>query len=163
MAIFDRPIPGQSLTVEPKSTPYERPPEVTDPEQALQIHLAKLNNAKRMDSILTLLENDIDLVTVVEGITRNAVMSGIHSVDVSLIISPVIHEYIKTTADALGIEYDEGFDKDDSEYNSYVIDTSARRKVDSMSKETKKVVEQVEDVREEAPVKEPSRGLMARM
>lgn len=163
MAMFDRPIPGQSLTVEPKSAPYERPPEVTDPEQALQIHLAKLNNAKRMDSIMTLLENDIDLVTVVEGITRNAVMNGIHSIDVSLIIAPVIHEYIKTTADALGIEYDEGFDEDDSEYTSYVIDAAARKKVGSMGKETKKVVEQVEDIREEEPAKEPSRGLMARM
>ena len=28
---FERPVPGQSLTTTPKSAPYERPPEITDP------------------------------------------------------------------------------------------------------------------------------------
>lgn len=164
MSMLRRPIPGQSLTAEPKSLPYERPPEVSDPEQALQIHLAKLNEPKRMDAILTLLENDIDLVTVVEGITRNGVANGIHSVDVSLIISPVIHEFIKTTADAIGIEYDEGFEKDDEEFKSYVIDATARKRVEKMSGETKTVAAEVEEIREEPEVvEEAPRGLMARM
>lgn len=163
MAMFDYPIPGQSLTTEPRSMPFERPPEVVDPEQALQIHLSSLTNAKRMDAIFTLLENDIDLVTVVEGITRSAVANGIHTVDVSLIVAPVIHEFIKSSADALGIEYVEGFDTDDSEYNSYVIDATARKKVSSMGKETTQVAEEVEEIREETPVEEAPRGLMARM
>jgi hypothetical protein len=32
-----------------------------------------------------------------------------HSIDVSLIIAPVIHEYLKGYADALEVDYDEGF------------------------------------------------------
>jgi len=36
------------------------------------------------------------------------VFQGIHSVDVSLIIAPVLHEFIKDIGDATGIEYDEG-------------------------------------------------------
>ena len=45
---FERPVPGQSLTTTPKSAPYERPPEITDPIEALDYHLDKLDN---VDSI----------------------------------------------------------------------------------------------------------------
>ena len=30
MSMFDAPIPGQSLTTEPKNYPWERPPEMSD-------------------------------------------------------------------------------------------------------------------------------------
>ena len=57
----------------------------------------------------------MDLSTLVEGIARGAVAEGIHSIDVSLIITPVIHEYLKGYADALEIEYDEGFENEEDE------------------------------------------------
>jgi len=41
---FERPVPGQSLTTTPKSAPYERPPEITDPMEALDYHLDKIDN-----------------------------------------------------------------------------------------------------------------------
>lgn len=107
---FERPIPGQSLTQEPKNAPYERPPEIVDPEQALQVHLARLNDVEAMDDAMFFLESGVDLVTLVEGILRSAVMAGVHSVDVSMIIAPAIHEFIKTTADELDVEYEEGFE-----------------------------------------------------
>lgn len=163
MAMFDRPIPGQSLTVEPKSLPYERPPEVTDPEQALQIHLAGLSKPKVMMAALTALEDGLDLVTLVEGIVRNGVMKGIHSVDVSLIIAPVIHEYIKTTADSVGVEYDEGFgdDPEQDEQMSYTRqEAMANRMLDKLGFEEEEVVAQIE---EEKPQEKSPRGLMARM
>lgn len=111
--LFDRPVPGQSLTTTPKNMPYERPPEVTDPDEALAIHLAKLSDADTLEDIMYLLEIDIDIQTIVEGITRSAVMAGIHSVDVSLIVQPTMHEFIRTAADALGVEYKTGFEKED--------------------------------------------------
>ena len=44
MALFDAPIPGQSLTSEPKNAPFERPPEIVNPEEALMVHLKRLND-----------------------------------------------------------------------------------------------------------------------
>ena len=43
MKITDRPIPGQSLTAEPRSQAFERPPEITDPIEALDVHLDNLS------------------------------------------------------------------------------------------------------------------------
>ena len=117
---FERPIPGQSLTTPPKGAPYERPPEISDPVKALDYHLDILDNPKAIEEAMFMLGMGVDLVSLVEGITRNAVFEGIHSVDVSLIISPVIHEYIKGYADALGVKYEEGFeDKEEEERLTY--------------------------------------------
>ena len=95
MLMFERPIPGQSLTAEPKSQAFERPPEITDPIEALDAHMDNLAREGAMEDALYFLEFGIDLVTLVQGILRGAVMEGIHSIDVSLIIAPVLHEHIK--------------------------------------------------------------------
>lgn len=113
--MFDAPIPGQSLTSTPKGAPYERPPEITDPVEALDWHLDRLDNPKAVKEAMFFLEMGMDLSTLVEGIARGAVAEGIHSIDVSLIITPVIHEYLKGYADALEIEYDEGFENEEDE------------------------------------------------
>ena len=107
---FDRPIPGQSLTTPSKSAPYERLPDVTDPREALELHLDNLMKEGAMDDVLFFLEEGLDLVTLVEGIVRSAVMEGIHSIDISLIIAPVLHEFIKGAALRAGIDFEEGFE-----------------------------------------------------
>lgn len=134
---FNRPIPGQSLTSIPKNAPYEKPPEISNPEEALYFHLTRLTDKKRMFAALDLLETGIDLQTLVEGILRSSVMNGVHSIDVGLLIAPVIHEYIKLTADEVGIEYDEGFeDKDakkkEKERTYMIASTRAKKKLEKL-------------------------------
>ena len=107
---FNRPVPGQSLTSTPKGAPYERPPEINDPVKALDYHLDILDNPKAVEQAMFMLEMGVDLSTLVEGITRNAVIEGMHSIDISLIIAPLLHEYIVGRLDALGADYDEGID-----------------------------------------------------
>lgn len=116
---FERPIPGQSLTEEPRNAPYERPPEIVDPEEALLVHLHRLNTKEAVENIGFFLELGVDVRTMTEGILRSAVTNGIHTIDTSLIIAPVIHEFIKTTADALKIDYDEGFEEQDTGQLNY--------------------------------------------
>lgn len=167
---FDRPIPGQSLTSTPKNAPYENPPEITDPEEALQVHLFRLTEPEKMEAALNILESGVDLQTLVEGLLRSAVINGIHSIDVSLLIAPVIHEYIKLTADEVGIEYDEGFEdkSDKKEKAMYAVATErARKKLEQMDMmpeddvvEDNLMVEEPEEASEQ-PVTKP-KGLMAR-
>ena len=114
---FNRAIPGQSLTTPPKSAPYERPPQISDPLEAIDYHLEQLDDPKAVEELMFFLQLGIDLSTLVEGIARKAVLDGIHSIDISLSIAPVIHEYIKGYADALDIDYDEGFEDKEEEEN----------------------------------------------
>ena len=109
---FNVAIPGQSLTDEPKNFPWERPPEIADPDDAIKYHLAYLSKAEAIESTLFVLETGLPITTFVSTIMTSAVGNGIHSIDVGLIISPVIHEAIKATADEAEIDYKEEFSND---------------------------------------------------
>jgi len=173
MLTFERPIPGQSLTTEPKNAPYERPPEIVDPIEALDVHIENLLKPGAMEDALYFLEYGVDLVTLVQGILRGAVMEGIHSIDVSLIIAPVIHEYIKGFADAADLDYEEGWEtKEEEKALSYRRDVARAKKLLDELREEKgeevpttmeKMTEEPEmelEVEEEQPA--PT-GLMARV
>jgi hypothetical protein len=149
--MFNAPIPGESLTREPKNAAYERPPELTDPEDALIYHIDILTDERRMGGVVLLLENGLDVRTVTEGMLRKAVYDGIHTVDVSMLIAPAVHEYIKTTADMIGLEYEEGFETDEEDKQlSYRINvTRARKALAKIGADPKEAVEAVEESQEE--------------
>ena len=168
--IFDRPQPGFSLTQEPKGAPFENPPEIVDPEEAAKFHLDNMNNANAFEDIAHFLESGLDIPTLVQGILRSAVFQGVHSIDVSLIIAPALHEFIKNFADEAGVDYDEGFTNEREEKAlSYRRDVEAARKMLAEAKEEEEpkrdplpvmMEEEQEPVQEEEPAKT---GLMARM
>ena len=164
MAIPNLPIPGQSLTAEPKAAPYERPPQIVDPKKALDWHLDRLADEERQEVMVDIFElGGMDVVTFTEGTLRAAVLDGRHSIDVSMIIAPVIHEFICTVLDAAGVEYDEGFE-DDSQEREQIKYLKANRKAKKLLAEHKKTGNITSDVEEE-PAEEPKpkrgKGLMA--
>lgn len=115
MQSFEAPIPGESLTSAPKAAPWERPPEIVDPEEAIEMHLSRLSDPERMQSVVDALELGVDIKSLTTGLLRSAVANGIHTVDVSLLVAPVVHEFIKKTAEDAGIEYDEGLVDEENE------------------------------------------------
>ena len=112
---FEAPIPGQSLTEAPGNRPYERPPEIVDPEEAIQMHLTRLTDPERLEGVIDAIELGMDIRSLTTGILRSAVAEGIHTVDISLLVAPVLHEFIKATAEDAGLEYDEGFVDEEAE------------------------------------------------
>ena len=106
---FEAPIPGQSLTSEPKNYPWERPPTTVDPNEAIVHYIEKISREDVTDDILDILQTGMPVGTLTDIMLTGGVMNGIHTVDMSLLIAPVVHEYILTIADAAGIEYKEFF------------------------------------------------------
>ena len=160
---FERPIPGESLTTTPKGASYEIPPEITDPYEAIERHLVNLTEDGAMEDIMFFLEQGVDLQTLTEGVLRSAVMEGIHSIDISILIAPLIHAYIKGELDALGVDYDEGFE--DKEMGEAVDDQAIGAKIlkklmMSGNIQPRQAPEEV--IQEEPMEQEPPAGLMAR-
>ena len=147
--ISNRPIPGQSLTTTPKNAQYEQPPLIVNPEEALQIHLTRLSKPRSMEDMLEFIEGGVDIRTIVEGILRGAVLNGVHSIDVSLIIAPVLHEFIRGLPLAAGIDFEDGFED--------------QQDVDEAMYRIKKPFKDVpKEIVEEEEIPEKSSGLMAR-
>lgn len=108
--MFNAPIPGQSLTTPPKQYAWERPPEMVDPEDVIEFYIGRMNKPEVMEGLMDALELDITVKDLTEGMLRTGVANGLHTIDVSLIVAPVIHDFIVGFADDLGIDYDEGFE-----------------------------------------------------
>ena len=171
MARFDYPVPGQSLTTPPRNAPYERPPQTVDPKEALQIHISNLNSKESMEDIAYFAEMGLDVKSQTEALLRSAVAEGIHSIDVSLTIAPLLHQFIVGRLEAMGLDYDEGINNvAEKEGIRYQRNISKAMKMLSGIKPTGDVDEmdleqtEVEDTApvEEQTVEEPVKGLMAR-
>jgi len=149
---FMRPIPGQSLTSNPGNAPYEKPPEINDIEEAIEMHLDRLADQETMEEALFFLEMGVDLQTLVEGILRSAVMAGKHSIDISILAGPVLHEFIRGTAVASGIDFEEGIEDKEGKK----IQTYARNKMRSARMLSKMGYDEPVEVQEEpSTIEEP--------
>ena len=104
MAIkLDGPIPGQSLTTEPGNVPWEQPPQYADTEQVLAFYLSKFEDEEKLDDTMYLLEDGFPLSVLVDSMTTMGVMEGVHTLDAAILVKPVIHEYLKTLGENMGI------------------------------------------------------------
>ena len=106
-------IPGQSLTDTPKNYPWERPAEIADPNDAVKYHIDRVSEEDVIDNVLDALEFGVPAKKLSEAMMTGAVASGIHNIDVSLIIEPVIRAFIMKSADMAGVEYKETFEDDE--------------------------------------------------
>jgi hypothetical protein len=103
--LFDGPIPGQSLTDEPKNAPWENPPMYADPMDALEHYLKKLGDVDAQGEVLTMLDLGIPVSVVVDSMLSSGIMDGIHSVDVKLLLKPLMIINLTAIADAAGLDY----------------------------------------------------------
>jgi len=125
---FNAPIPGESLTREPGNSPWEQPPLYADVQQALAFHLKNLSDPDRQDDAMFLLERGFPLNVLVDSMCEFAVMNGVHTIDVSMIISPVIHEYLLSLAEAQDIKVKE----DDGPTNEEKFSEKKKKRLISM-------------------------------
>lgn len=162
--MINAPIPGESLTTTPKNATWESPPKTADPEEALYHHLEMLTDEVRLSAAMNILEEGVSIQQLTEGIVRNGVAQGIHSIDVSLMVAPVIHEYLKGMAETMGIDYDEGEDfgrPDVIEMGKQIGRMSAKApSLERVAKPAQEEVVEAEPVQEETP--QESKGLMSR-
>ena len=67
----------------------------------------KLDDEETLDDLLFALEAGYPVDAMVDFLTSYSVMEGYHTVDVKMLVSPLLHEYIVNLADAAGIQYTE--------------------------------------------------------
>lgn len=105
--MFNGPIPGQSLTTEPGGSPWEQPPLYAENEKAIAFYMKSVNDEDKLENLLYLLDQGMPLNGIVESMLTMGVMNGIHTLDTSVLIAPVIHEYIKEMAESADINLTE--------------------------------------------------------
>ncbi len=103
------PIPGMSLTGAPRNVPWENPPMLATVEDTIAYYTDKLLDPETEDNILDVLDNKIDIETIADHLITSSVMNGIHSLDVGVLVNPVVRELIMLVADSTDTEYVESY------------------------------------------------------
>lgn len=156
--LFDAPIPGMSLTHELGARPWQTPAQFPTVDEAIEYYMGSMTSEEFMDQIIEVLELGVPVTTIANSMQLSSVMEGKHTVDVGMLVVPVLMEMIMMLGDSAEIEYETGLtnpDKDKprkSELAKYAM--QYRKKLKSVDTEELK-----ED--KESDVEEP-KGLMAR-
>lgn len=176
---FNRAIPGQSLTDEPKNYPWERPPEITDPNEAVRYHLDRVSGEEVIDNVFTALDMGFPVKVLTDSMMTGAVGKGIHSIDVGLLVEPVIRKAVMKIADGAGVSYKETFDgaevspEEKAAMMVRVVEQTPEEERDegyeflkgigeTLSSETDNEMSEEPEMSEDTMVEEKPKGLMAR-
>lgn len=155
---IDAPIPGQSLTAPLGERPWQNPPRFSTVEETLKFYVPRLTEEKMSGKLLDMLDMGVPIDTVVDTVQLNGVMEGVHSVDVGMLVSPVLVEVVEKMAKDAGIDYVlEGKEVDEDAPDASMI-AAAKMKADKL----KDVPVQEEPVVEEVMEEPKPKGLMAR-
>ena len=131
--LFEGPVPGQSLTDEPKNAPWENPAMYADPLDALEFYMKKLGDVEAQEELIDTLDIGVPISIVADSMLSNGVMNGIHSVDTKLILKPYIALQVKAIADVVGVDYKETMldykDKDEAAQEKRMRTLAAKLKV----------------------------------
>ena len=105
MSIFDGPIPGASLTEELGSEIHERPPVYTDPDQAYEFLMTKIQSPDAFERIMISAKLDIPVELTVRAIVFSGWALGQYTHDIMLMLFPVIFDGVLDLLEEKNIDY----------------------------------------------------------
>jgi hypothetical protein len=162
--LHDAPIPGMSLTHEVGARPWQSPPQYASVDEAIEYYMSRMSSDEFVDQLVDIMEMGIPLTTLANTIQMSGVMDGKHTIDVGILVLPVLIEMMMLIGDTQKVEYDSGLENP----NKGKTRSSTLAKVKSKLKKKMKsnsdkpeAVEEPELMLEENETEEP-KGLMAR-
>lgn len=162
-AEFVGPIPGASLTTEIGNRPWENPPKETSLDTVINNYLRRLQNDEIITPLLDAIRYGTSITTIVEAVIETAVMEGEHTIDVGILASPVIVEYLKQASEVAKIDYklsdtDIRKGREPKKISSRLVDEVLK---EIEEEEKKKPIN--EDIEQSArEIKKTSKGLMSK-
>ena len=104
--LFDAPIPGQALTHELGARPWQSPPQYSTVDEAVDYYTSRLSTPEATSQIVEILKMGIPVTSLANTIQMGSIMDGKHSIDVGMLVLPLIVEVIMYIAEQEGIDYD---------------------------------------------------------
>ena len=155
--MFDAPIPGMSLTHELGARPWQSPPQYTTVDEAIEYYLERMSTDEFMDQMADVLEMNVPVTTLANTIQLAGVMDGKHTVDVGMLVMPLLMEMVMLIGDNAGVKYDSGL-------TDVPDNTTKDTLIEAVRKEMQQKIDESEETPEAEEVKEeePKSGLMAR-
>ena len=161
---FNAPIPGQSLTAELGARPWQHPPQYNTVEEAMDFYAPRILEPQFRGQIVDVMELGIPLTTIANSLQSGGVMQGKHSIDVGILIMPVLIEMLSYVGDEEKIDYVVGTEMQEPEKGKFRDSTIAKalRSVEDKMEEEQPQVPMQEEETTETMGEPEATGLMAR-
>lgn len=160
---FDAPIPGMSLTAELGGRPWQNKPKYSTVDETIDYYMERMSSEEFMVQLADILESGVPVTILANTIQMASVMDGIHTIDVGMLVLPMLMEMMMMIGDSAGIEYDKGLE---DPKKGEIRDSLFAKLINKYEKKVKSVdldsvSEEVIEETNKEEVKKPS-GLMAR-
>jgi hypothetical protein len=169
--LLDAPISGQHMTSELGGRPWQQAPQYTTVDEAIEYYLDRMSSDEFTDQLVDVLEMDVPVTTLANTIQLGGVMDGKHSVDVGMLVMPLLMEMIMLVGDMADVKYDSGMENPNKGKTRDTLLESVRTKLqreidakegmlfseDELGSDVNKEIEEKDIEESEEP-----KGLMAR-
>jgi len=161
---FDRPIPGMGMTHEVGARPWQTPPTYTTVEEASDYYIERMSNPAFREQLIDVMEMKIPLTTLANTIQLASVMEGLHTVDVGMLMIPILVETMMLIGDSAEVKYVTGMEESKGERPAMINKIVNGMKMKQGEDEEMPMEETIEEPTqdEEMPMEEEPKGLMAR-
>ena len=158
----DAPIPGMSLTAPVGGRPWQQPPQMATVEESIDYYITKVMDREFLPELLTIIELGVPLTTIANSFQLASVMEGKHSIDVGVLVLPVLVELMITVAEANEIEYVSGMERkrEDKLSNAQVALAKKKGLLDKIEEEDEEM--SMPEQQDEEPMEAPTMGLMSK-
>ena len=156
--ILEAPIPGMAMTHEVGARPWQTPPQYPTVSQAAQYYVTSMQDEAFIEQAINLMETGMPITLMANNIQLATVLQGKHTIDVGMLLIPVIMEMLMLIGDRAGIEYTTGMERDK---DIEIKDSASEAAFTKFQKELGEDKPQ-EEVAEEDKQEEEPMGLMAR-
>tara|TARA_R100000773_G_scaffold42960_1_gene40769 strand:- start:8333 stop:8845 length:513 start_codon:yes stop_codon:yes gene_type:complete len=159
--ILEAPIPGMAMTHEVGARPWQTPPQYPTVNKAAQYYVVSMQDESFVEQAINLMETGMPITLIANNMQLMSVMEGKHTIDVGMLLIPVIMEMLMLIGDRAGIKYATGMERDkEIELKDSASEAAFSRFQKELDKpEVEDVV--VEEEKEKEKQEEPM-GLMAR-
>lgn len=97
--------PGISWTAPPKSRPWLNPPKYADLQDVAQRYVDSMSSPAMVDSVVGAIETGAPLSSLAEMTMLSGVAAGAHTLDMGILVMPIIIEMYIAVAEMHGADY----------------------------------------------------------
>lgn len=170
---LDAPIPGMSMTAELGARPWQGPPQYTTVDEAIEYYLERMSSDEFNEQLIDVMEMGIPLTDLANTLQLGNVMEGVHTIDVGMLVMPVLIEMMMLIGDSADVDYDTGLEKKrrkDVTRDTLIAKVSKelQQKLNKEKKDEPSKKLSIEDISDEETMEEPQaeevkpKGLMGR-
>ena len=159
---MDAPIPGMGMTAPLGGRPWQQPPQMATVEQAMEYYVQKLEDPDFVPELLTVIELGVPLTTLANTMQLASVMEGKHSIDVGMLVIPILVELMSNMAEANQVPFKSGMEREETGEISPATIALARKKGKLKPMKGAEEPSPPPQPQPEQPPEQPPMGLMTR-